>query len=222
MVTRVTAPVRAYRLGKRQERVDETRRRIIEIARKMFVEDGFHGVGLEDLARRAGVGRKTIYYQFGSKLGLLESLVADLGERGGVGDFVAAALSEPDIARAVVFFVESNCAFWEREYPVIRAFATLAASDADARLLVDQVYAQRREDLGSLARRARRAADLRHGWTAARLADSWWLLTSFETYDLLRRMGKSASEASRLLCDLCLSLIDLAQPKRGRRRADNH
>ena len=60
----------------------------------MFVEDGFHGVGLEDLARRAGVGRKTIYYQFGSKLGLLESLVADLGERGAVGDFVAAEQRE--------------------------------------------------------------------------------------------------------------------------------
>src|SRR5438309_4623486 len=194
----MTAPARPYRLGKRQAQIDDTRRRVIDAARMMFVEDGFHSVGLEELARRAGVGRKTIYYQFGSKLGLLQSIVTDLGERGGVGDFVAAALSEPDIQRAVIHFVESTCSFWEREYAVVRAFATLAASDADARLLVDEVYARRREDLGSLATRARRSAALRPGWTAPRLADSWWLLTSFENYDLLRRMGRSSKEATRL------------------------
>src|SRR5680860_1321358 len=74
---------RTYRLGRRREQVESNRRRIIEAARDLFAEDGFHGVGLEEVARRAGVGRKTIYYQFGSKRDLFQAVVDDLGERGG-------------------------------------------------------------------------------------------------------------------------------------------
>src|SRR5258708_1459702 len=105
------ATTRPYRMEKRQVSVDERRRRIIDVAREMFAETGFHRVGLEEVARRAGVGRKTIYHQFGSKLGLLQALVADLSERGGVAEFVGTALGEPDMTRAVRRFVEGCCAF---------------------------------------------------------------------------------------------------------------
>ena len=199
---------RPYRMDARQARVDDSRRRIIEVALEMFSEEGFHAVGLEEVARRAGVSRKTIYYQFDSKLGLLQALVADLNERGSVSEFVGAALSETDIRLAVRRFVQGSCSFWEREHAVIRALATLAASDADARLVVDRVNASRRRDLGGLTDRARGASGLRAGWSATRAADSLWLFTCFESYDLLRRTGKSAADATKLLCDLALSLLD--------------
>lgn len=202
------AASRPYRMEKRQAKVDDTRRRIVDIAREMFGEGGFHTVALEDVAHRAGVGRKTIYYQFGSKLGLLQALVADLSERGGVSDFVGSALSEQDITQAVRRFVQGCCSFWEREYPVVRALATLAASDADARVVVDRVNRSRRRDLGLLTARARRVRALRPRWTAHSAADSLWLLTNFESYDLLRRAGKSAGQATRLLSDLARSLLD--------------
>jgi AcrR family transcriptional regulator len=206
MKSKRTTP-RPYRMEKRQARVQETRRRIIEVAREMFGEAGFHAVALEDVAGRAGVGRKTIYYQFGSKLGLFQALVDDLNERGGVREWVDAALAEPDIGRGVRMFVKGTSAFWEREYPVIRTLAALTASDEDARVVVDRVNRSRRRDLGVLAGRVQRSRALRAGWTADRVADSLWLLTSFETYDLLRRIDKSVTQATKVLTDLALSLI---------------
>ena len=193
--------------GRRQQGVEETRQRIVDAARQLFGAEGFHGVGLEEVAERAGVGRKTIYYQFGSKLGLLEALVANVSERGGVSEFVGEALADDDVARAVRRFVAGSCSVWERDAPVCRALLTLAASDTDARTVIDRVNDERLQDLHRLAGRARRAGRLREGWTAVRAADALWLLTSFESYDLLRRAGKSPGEATNLLCDLALGLV---------------
>lgn len=59
--------------------------------------------------------------QFGSKLGLLQGLVADLSESGGVAEIVGAALDENGIVHVVRGFVQGTCEFWEREYPVTPA-----------------------------------------------------------------------------------------------------
>src|SRR5216684_3409859 len=86
-------------LGKRQQRVEDTRRRIIESARTLFGKEGFQAIGLEEVAEHAGVGRKTIYYQFGSKLGLLQALIGNLSERSRVSEFVQAAITDDDVAK---------------------------------------------------------------------------------------------------------------------------
>jgi AcrR family transcriptional regulator len=38
------------------------------------------------VARRADVARATVYYQFGSKIGLLETVCDDLAEAGGMAE----------------------------------------------------------------------------------------------------------------------------------------
>ncbi len=79
---------RSYRLGRREASVSRTHERILDAARSLFAEVGFHGVGLEEVARRADVSRKTVYYQFGSKRGLLEAVVADAERRARLAGFV--------------------------------------------------------------------------------------------------------------------------------------
>jgi AcrR family transcriptional regulator len=174
----------------------------------MFGKEGFHGVGLEQVAQHASVGRKTIYFQFGSKLGLLEALVRDASERAGVREFVAEALTDEDVARGVERFVRGSCAVWEQDADLCRTLTTLAAADGDARELLDRVGADRLSDLRRLAQRARRLGRLGGGWTPARAADALWLVTSFETYDLMRRSGKSASETAGLLFQIAKSVLD--------------
>ena len=203
MSTVAEAPAR----GKRQQRVDDTRRRIIDSARALFGDEGFHRVGLEQVAEHAGVGRKTIYFQFGSKLGLLEALTADMSRRAGVADFVEDALTDDDAKRALRRFVTGTCALWEQDANICRALLTLSTSDIDARSIIDRVGSARLEDLRRMSRRAHRLGRLDPGWTPARAADALWLLTSFESYDLLRRLGKSSRDATNLLCDLALSLF---------------
>ena len=77
---------RPYRLGQRQAATDETRARILAAARELLAaSDGLTGFSIEAVARQADVARMTVYYQFGSKPGLLEALFDDLAARGQIG-----------------------------------------------------------------------------------------------------------------------------------------
>src|SRR5262249_9711035 len=72
-----------YNLGQRQDASEETRRRIVAAARDLLAdESGPPGFTVETVARRAGVARMTVYYQFRSKRGVLEALFDDLANRG--------------------------------------------------------------------------------------------------------------------------------------------
>jgi AcrR family transcriptional regulator len=46
---------------------DQARRRILEAARKLFLERGFEAANLDEVAQRAGVAKGTIYRYFDSK-----------------------------------------------------------------------------------------------------------------------------------------------------------
>src|SRR5262249_35149382 len=53
-----------------------TTERVLDAAAALVAEDAFHTATMDDLARRAGVARATVFSRFGSKLGVLEALSA--------------------------------------------------------------------------------------------------------------------------------------------------
>ncbi len=57
----------------RRERAHATRRRILDAAYDLFVERGFTGTRMADVAERAGVAVQTVYFTFHTKAGLLEA-----------------------------------------------------------------------------------------------------------------------------------------------------
>jgi AcrR family transcriptional regulator len=63
------------RVNKRTQKAAETRRRILEAARDLFVEHGYGATNLQDVAAAAGVAVQTIYFVFGNKRTLLKELV---------------------------------------------------------------------------------------------------------------------------------------------------
>jgi AcrR family transcriptional regulator len=74
----------ACQLGQRQTTTDQTRARIIAATRELLAaNDLFSGFSVEVVARQAGVARMKVYYQFGSKPGLLEALCDSLARQGG-------------------------------------------------------------------------------------------------------------------------------------------
>ncbi len=52
----------------------DTRTAILKAARELFEEQGYHGAGLEAVAKKAGVSRQAIYLHFTSKAELLMAL----------------------------------------------------------------------------------------------------------------------------------------------------
>jgi len=65
----------------RTARGEETRRRLLQAAERVFSESGYHEASVSRITDRAGVGQGTFYLYFDSKLDLFNELVADLNHR---------------------------------------------------------------------------------------------------------------------------------------------
>src|SRR5919197_147205 len=177
---------RPYRLGRRQAAAAQTRAHIIAAARELLVaSDGFAGFTVDAVARQAGVARMTVYYQFGSKLGLLEALFDALAARGQVGERLPAAFQRPDPVEALAEFIAAFGYFWASDRLVLRRLRGLAALDPDFEQGVRARDAWRREGLRVLVRRLVE----QYGRPAAEMFDEavdiLHTLSSFETFDSL-------------------------------------
>ena len=59
----------------------DRREQLLDVTKRLVVEQGFHAVSMESVARNAGITRPIVYGHFGDLKGLLEALVQREGER---------------------------------------------------------------------------------------------------------------------------------------------
>jgi AcrR family transcriptional regulator len=175
---------RKYQLGKRAAAVAETRARIVAAARTLFAEDGFHGAAVDAVAQRADVSRATVYYQFGSKLGLVQAVLDDI-ERSGRQEQVVAAVAVPDALEAIRGAFHEGCRFWAAEQLLIRKLTGLAAADADTRRLIDERDQSRLVLIRRLAQSLAEQGRLREDCSVDAAVQTLQLLSSFEVFDQL-------------------------------------
>ncbi|TNM61396.1 TetR/AcrR family transcriptional regulator [Aliirhizobium smilacinae] len=64
--------------GKRLEKMEENRAKLIAAARKAFAEKGFAHASMDELTADAGLTRGALYHNFGDKRGLLAAVVDQL------------------------------------------------------------------------------------------------------------------------------------------------
>ncbi|MEV4128860.1 TetR/AcrR family transcriptional regulator [Nocardia sp. NPDC049707] len=187
---------RPYNMGRRRELVDETRARILAATRDLLVTKGM--VAIDAIARQADVSRATVYYQFGTKIGLLEALCDELAEGGGM-QRIAEAFGQPDARRSLHMFVEVMADFWAFDRECTRRLRGLAALDPD----VGEVVA------GRAARRRAAATAIATRLDAGPLfAPTLYTLTSFEVFDSMAadRPIPEAATAIRALLDAALAI----------------
>lgn len=95
-------------------RSDTTRRRLFTATLRLAGSHGLVGLTVDEIAAEAGVAKGTVYYNFGSKDGLIDGLL-----RYGVAllaDRLRAASADPDPSRALESIVDSALEFIA-EYP---------------------------------------------------------------------------------------------------------
>jgi AcrR family transcriptional regulator len=208
---------RPYRLGRREASVEETREKVMAAAHRVFSEAGFHRASLDDVARRAGVARATVYYQFKSKFGLLEATIDHVLEHAPVAERMRKAREHPDAVTGLRLYIAEVCNLWAHDDVFFRNVIGLAAVDPEAARAVDQYDFRRRETLVWLAKRLQDQGKLRESVSQKQAIDTIWLLTSFRSYDqLVTRSGLSCRRASALLHALAEGiLIPGARRKQG-------
>lgn len=199
---------RPYRLGRRQEGVDETRGRILDAARALLASDGYREFTVDTVAREADVSRATVYYQFGSKAGLLEGLFDDLAARGRMSD-LAEAFQEADPLAALDRFIGIVIRFYATDRILLRRLRGLAAVDPDFAKGVAGRDERRRKGLTVLLGRIAE----RHGRPPEedldRALDVLHTLTSFETFDGLGRRGRKPAEVEAIVARLARKELGL-------------
>ena len=82
--------------GRQAERSEQTRRALLDVARRLFAERGFAGTGTEEVVRQAGVTRGALYYHFRDKRDLFRAVVEDVQQEiMGQVQAAAASAAEP-------------------------------------------------------------------------------------------------------------------------------
>ena len=174
---------RAYNLGQRRGPIDRGRQQILDAARRLLAgSESYTAFTVDAVARQADVARATVYYQFGSKAGLLEAVCDTLAEAGQMSE-LAAAFTEPDPREGLRRFIGCFGQFWSADRAAMRRLRALAALDPDVGAVISARDQRRREGLtvlaGRLAGASAPAAEPGHAVRAL------FMLTSFETFDAL-------------------------------------
>jgi AcrR family transcriptional regulator len=181
--------------------------RVLDAAAGLVGEDAFHTATMDDLARRAGVSRATLFSRFGSKLGVLEALslrcaggpeMRALRDAQGVEDPVA----------AVDALLVASCDLWEKEGYIMVQLKAIVVLEPDASAIIDAQYADQRRGMEGLGRGLQRAGRLREGWSVARATAALHGLTSVETFMLLRRdHGLPLAKVKQTIVELSHTMI---------------
>jgi AcrR family transcriptional regulator len=171
---------RAYRLGRRQPGVDQTRSAILSAARRLIAEHGPES-SVGRVAELAGVSRITIYNQFGSKAGLVKALAAE---------------ASPEHAGPPHLGTETDARDQLRRR-IAQACATWAVDPA----LYRQLHGRRdwgeqeSNSDGALAESLAAADQLRPGCSIKEAEDVIGVLTAFPAFDRLHKGGRRTPSA---------------------------
>jgi AcrR family transcriptional regulator len=198
---------RKYHSPLRADQAQQTRRRVLDAALRLFVDRGYAGTTIAAVAEDAGVSPETIYISLGGKRGLLEGVIeaAIAGEdtRATEADAWWTRVAElPGAQERLEKMVEYSCRILARTRPIHAVIRGAADKEAFAatlgrRLLDDRLNAQ--------TERVRKylAEELKPGLSVSEAGQRYCALASPELYYLLTvEFGWTADEHRRWLTDL--------------------
>lgn len=174
----------------RQQSAAQTRQRIGDAAKELFLTRGYTTTTVTDIARQAGVAQQTVYFVFGSKAALLSTIM----DTEIVGDSDAVPLLERPRVRRIARLAHPRqrlqrvvaiaCDVTSRLAPLYEIVRS-SASDEQVRDLLDRHEEQRWHTLRAFV--ALIEADLPADLTPDEATDRLYALLSHEMYWLLVR-----------------------------------
>jgi AcrR family transcriptional regulator len=213
---------RKYNSPLRADQADQTRRKILQSAFRLFAERGYAGTTIAAVAQDAGVSPETIYLSLGGKRGLLEGAIemaiAGAENRAAQEDRWWTTVAElPGAPERLEKMVDYSCRILARTRPIHAVIRGAADKEAFAaglghRLLHDRLAAQTeriRKYLGD---------DLRPGLSADQAGERYCVLASPELYHLLTvEVGWTADQHRSWLTDLLTTELLAPRGPRPRR-----
>jgi AcrR family transcriptional regulator len=176
---------RRYEQRARAEEAEKTRRRIVDAALERLRDAPTEPVSMERIAAMAGVARSTVYAIFGSRAGLFDAVGVELRERGGYDRLVHASHDEDARAalRGGLRAASEMLAASRDSYRTLHSMAKLDPAAVGGS--VHRWEEERARAMARIAAQLHEQGHLRNGVSAEEANDVLWVLTSFESFDLL-------------------------------------
>ncbi len=205
---------RRYESPIRQEQARETRLRILEAARHLFLSQGYVATPIGAIAHEAGVAAQTVYVAFGNKRAILAALmdVSLGGDDEPVGMLERPApqrmRDEPDQRRQLAMMAHGIREILERAGPIFDVMRGAALADPEIAEMYRRLQEERLHNLTSVVGWVAEKGPLRDGLTVADGADILWTLTSADVYRLLRvERGWTGERYERWLRDSLIGAL---------------
>lgn len=164
----------------------DTSAAILDAARALFETGGYHSVGLEAVAARAGVSRQAIYLHFESKAALLRALHDRINERD-VVPVMGRVWDAPDALAGLAAFAAATTASASKIVGIYTALDAASRTDpevADSMRLGSQ---RRYADCMRMATWLDEDGLLAAGTSRSAAADVIWAVANIPTFVLLTR-----------------------------------
>lgn len=184
---------RAYDSRGRRAQAEASRGRILDAARRLFVEHGYAGTSIAQIAASAGVSAPTVFSAYRSKVNLLRTaaettIVGDAGpeplhERPAMRHVYDGATAADVLDR----LAELNAVTADRAYPIFAVLYSAADAEPEIAALVRTIDEQRLAGAEMLARTVldRLGEGDAGPHRLAEVRDSIWALNSLAMYGML-------------------------------------
>lgn len=205
---------RPYVSPQRSEAARETRSRILEAARDLFLSRGYAGLTMQAVADRASVALDTVYAAVGRKPALVRLIVetaisnTDQAVPAEQREYVlrirtaASARKKLDIYAAAVVDIQSRLA------PVVRTLSAAAVVEPELDKIWREISERRARNMKLFATDLIATGEVRAGLGVERVADILWATNGPELYTLLVvERGWAARELERWLADAWARLL---------------
>jgi len=186
---------RLYKSPVRQRQAGDTRRRIVEATRYLLESEGYAGMTIEAIARRAEVSAQSVYGIFKSKTGILVELLDQAAFGADYEDSVRQAMSTTDPESRLRFAARIARQIHEAQsvtFDLLRGAGVVAPELAKLEQQREDLRYERQERMiTSLGQ----DASLRPGLDHRTARDILWMLTGRDVYRMLvRERGWSAGK----------------------------
>lgn len=182
---------RNYDNANRRARSEETRTRILAVARDLLTTKGYRATTIGEIARTADVHIDTIYELVGRKPALLRELIeraisgtdrpVDPQDRG----YVQAMDAEPDPGRKLAIYAGAVAQIQVRMAPLLLALRDAATTEPEAGAVWNEISTRRASNMRLLVEALGPEGTLRAGTSVDEAADVIWATGGAEFFVLL-------------------------------------
>jgi AcrR family transcriptional regulator len=205
---------RKYDSTRRRLQSRQTRLQIAEAARKLFLERGYAGATIHEIARQAGVAQETVYAIFGSKRKIL-SFVLDISVGGDDQPVRLLDRPEPQAVlhstnqrKQLALFSQDISGILMRAAPVMEILRSASRTEPELAKLLHKRLQGRLNNMAEFVQGVTANGPLRDGLAEERAAEIVWAVTSPELFQLLTvDRGWSTGQYQAWLEDTLLRLL---------------